>query len=238
MSRIAVVPARSGSQGIKDKNLRKLAGIELIQYAISAALRDSVFSEVILNSDSDEYRTWSEKNGISFFLRSKKLGSNEANISDVITELVDVRGIEADWIYLFQPTNPFVIARHLKDLMELEVTNAPGLQTVCEVSHTNHAWNQRIVNEKGLLTFIDFERRSEAYRKQDKPKTYKFGNLLATRVPEFKKTGSVWQKESAFSVIPTGYDLDIDSERDLQIGEALISGGIVCLDTVSDQLRD
>jgi N-acylneuraminate cytidylyltransferase len=231
MSRIAIIPARSGSKGIRNKNLSLLAGVELIQYSIDAALRSSLFEEIILDSDSEEYRRWSKKNGITFHLRRYELGADDASISSVISDILESRITTEEWLYLFQPTNPFVKTEHIQNLIAMEGLKYPCIQTVCEVSHTNHAWNQRIVDDQGVMRFLNFENRQMAQRKQDKPKTYKFGNLVATRISAFKDSLSIWQKESGYSVIAPGYDIDIDFEYDLKFAEALLYSGVVKLDS-------
>jgi len=53
--KIAIIPARSGSKGLPDKNIINLAGHPLIYYTISAAARSRVFDEVIFTTDSEEY---------------------------------------------------------------------------------------------------------------------------------------------------------------------------------------
>lgn len=49
---IALIPARGGSKGIKDKNIVPLAGKPLLGYAIEAALRSGVVGRVVVSSDS------------------------------------------------------------------------------------------------------------------------------------------------------------------------------------------
>mgnify|MGYP001455067933 CR=1 FL=1 len=49
---IAIIPARSGSQGLKNKNILKLNGKPLIGYTIKAALKSKKISEVIVSTDS------------------------------------------------------------------------------------------------------------------------------------------------------------------------------------------
>ena len=46
MKNIAIIPARSGSKGVKDKNIRDLCGKPLMAYTIEAAIRSGEFEEV------------------------------------------------------------------------------------------------------------------------------------------------------------------------------------------------
>ena len=55
MKRIAIIPARSGSKGLKDKNIIELCGKPLIAYSIEAALETGLFDHVIVSTDSEHY---------------------------------------------------------------------------------------------------------------------------------------------------------------------------------------
>ena len=52
---IALIPARSGSKGIRNKNIKLFCGKPLIQWSIEAALRSSFVDRVIVSTDSHEY---------------------------------------------------------------------------------------------------------------------------------------------------------------------------------------
>ena len=55
MSVIAIIPARSGSKGLKDKNIKPLCGKPMIAYTIEAAINTGLFDEVFVSTDSQEY---------------------------------------------------------------------------------------------------------------------------------------------------------------------------------------
>ena len=48
MKRIAIIPARSGSKGVKDKNIRNLCGKPMMTYTIDAAIKSGKFERVIV----------------------------------------------------------------------------------------------------------------------------------------------------------------------------------------------
>ena len=68
---LAIIPARSGSKGLKDKNIKLLNGKPLIAYTIEAAVKSEVFEDVIVSTDSEKYKEISEEYGAWVpFLRS------------------------------------------------------------------------------------------------------------------------------------------------------------------------
>jgi CMP-N-acetylneuraminic acid synthetase len=52
---IAVVPARSGSKGVLDKNIKPLAGKPIITYSIAAAKKSRLINRTIVSTDSEKY---------------------------------------------------------------------------------------------------------------------------------------------------------------------------------------
>ena len=55
MKNLAIIPARSGSKGLVDKNIKLLNGKPLIAYSIEAALQSGVFDMVMVSTDSEKY---------------------------------------------------------------------------------------------------------------------------------------------------------------------------------------
>lgn len=55
MKKIAIIPARSGSKGLKDKNIIKVCGKPLMAYSIEAAINSKCFDKVIVTTDSEKY---------------------------------------------------------------------------------------------------------------------------------------------------------------------------------------
>ena len=63
MRKIAIIPARSGSKGLKDKNIIDLCGKPLMAYSIEAALKSGCFDRVIVSTDSRKYGEIAESFG-------------------------------------------------------------------------------------------------------------------------------------------------------------------------------
>ena len=77
MKNIAIIPARSGSKGLKDKNIRLLNEKPLLAYSVEAALESGVFDEVMVSTDSEKYAEIAKEYGASVpFLRSAELSSS------------------------------------------------------------------------------------------------------------------------------------------------------------------
>ncbi len=55
MRRIAIIPARSGSKGLPDKNLKEVAGQSLLARAVHCAVQADLFARVYVSTDSAGY---------------------------------------------------------------------------------------------------------------------------------------------------------------------------------------
>ena len=73
MRKIAIIPARSGSKGLKDKNIIDLCGKPLIAYSIEAALQSGGFDRVIVSTDSEHYATIAREYGAEIMMRGERL---------------------------------------------------------------------------------------------------------------------------------------------------------------------
>ena len=90
MKRIAIIPARSGSKGLKDKNIKELNGKPLIAYSIECAIDSGMFDKVFVSTDSLKYANIAIQYGAdASFLRSKENSSDSAGSWDVVREVIE-----------------------------------------------------------------------------------------------------------------------------------------------------
>ena len=125
MNNLAIIPARSGSKGLKDKNIKLLNNQPLISYTIDAANKTGIFSHVMVSTDSKVYADIAQKYGAEVpFLRSKDNSCDVASSWDVVKEVLREYaklGITFDTVALLQPTSPL---RSDKDIMNIPLYGA------------------------------------------------------------------------------------------------------------------
>ena len=82
---IAIIPARSGSKSIKNKNIVNLFGKPLIYYSINVAIKSKYISRVIVSTDSKKIKKIALKYGAEVpFLRPKKYSLDNSKDYEVI----------------------------------------------------------------------------------------------------------------------------------------------------------
>lgn len=108
---VALIPARSGSKRVPDKNIRLLAGHPLIAYSIAAAIESKVYSDVIVSTDSEQYASIARHYGAEVpFLRPPELaGDVSPDIEWVQYTLnqLDKRNRSYNCFSILRPTSPF-----------------------------------------------------------------------------------------------------------------------------------
>ncbi len=108
---IALIPARSGSKRVPDKNIRPLAGHPLIAYSICAALQSGVFASVVVSTDSEAYARIAREYGaeVPFMRPDEFSGDTSPDIEWVEYTLKRMaeEGRRYDCFSILRPTSPF-----------------------------------------------------------------------------------------------------------------------------------
>ena len=105
---IAVIPARAGSIGVKNKNAKKINGHPLIAYTIQAAKESKCIRKIYVSTDGKNIADISKKYGAEVIVRPKKLSGNTIMPDDAVTHAIKVlekKGVEFENVVFFQPTS-------------------------------------------------------------------------------------------------------------------------------------
>ena len=105
MNILAVIPARSGSKGIPNKNIRIVGSKPLVYYSIKNALDSKYITEVIVTTDSDSVRIIAEQMGAKTISRRKELCGDDVTLDSVIYDAIP-KNKKYDYIITMQPTSP------------------------------------------------------------------------------------------------------------------------------------
>ncbi|MEI3377515.1 MAG: acylneuraminate cytidylyltransferase family protein [Coriobacteriales bacterium] len=118
-SRIALIPARSGSRGLKDKNILSLCGKPMIAYSIEAAMKTGLFDAVYVSTDSMKYADIARGFGAEAILRGEALSSDAAPTSAVIEDFLSRLDTMPDYFALLQATSPLRTAVNIMEAAAL-----------------------------------------------------------------------------------------------------------------------
>lgn len=148
MKTLAVIPARSGSKRLPQKNILPLGGKPLIAWTIEALRNTPGDLDVIVSTDCPKIADVSRQWGADVpFLRPAEFCTDQATSRDLLLHALDTldpTGQNYEAISLFQPTSPFRTARHIEEAMAMFVTRqAQSVLSVVECEHPPHIALQR-----------------------------------------------------------------------------------------------
>lgn len=224
MKHIAIIPARSGSKGLKDKNIRDLCGMPLMAYTIEAAIKSGCFDEIMVSTDSEKYAEIARNYGANVpFLRSEATATDTASSGDMIEEVLEgyrKLGQEFDTFCLLQPTSPLRVAEDISAAYEIYRTKASfAVVSVCEAEHSP-LWCGQLPETNEFTNFINPD---NVKRRQDGGKFYRLnGAIYIANVEKYKNDRFFYQAGSYAYIMPQEKSVDIDTEIDFRFAELLI----------------
>ncbi len=225
MRNLAIIPARSGSKGVKDKNIRVLNGIPLIGYSIKAAHESGLFDEIMVSTDSEEYAKTAVHLGASVpFLRSEETSSDTASSWDAVREVLinyKKQRTEFDTFALLQPTSPLRNAYDIRSAYkEFARLNAKTLTSVCEAKYSPVNCNT-LPDDRSMSGF--YKDANKYLRRQDIDKYYhENGAIYIGNTDYFLNYNDFYGDKCYAYIMSQEHSVDIDTELDFKYVELLI----------------
>ena len=228
MKNIAVIPARSGSKGLPDKNIRSVNGKPLLAYTIEAALESGCFDTVHVSTDSERYAEIARQYGADVpFLRSAALATDTASTWDAVREVLaryDELGKRFDTMMLMQPTTPLRTGEDVKEAYALlQKKQAKSVIAVCEVDHSP-LWCDTIPDSGSMK---GFGRKDLAWvNRQDLRPYYRVNGaiyLLSVNEINIPPDDEIYEDNCYALFMDRKKSVDVDSEDDLALVEFLLA---------------
>ena len=140
MKILAIIPARAGSKGIPNKNIRIIGGKPLIYYSINNALSSKFVTDVIVTTDSADVKIIAEQMGASVHCRKAELCLDHIALDAVVFDAIP-QNKEYDYIITMQPTSPTLKVETLDNAINYAISN--NIDTVISVINAPHlSWGE------------------------------------------------------------------------------------------------
>ena len=233
---IALIPARSGSKRVKNKNILKIKGHPLLAYTIRAALKSKIFDRVICVTDSEKYAKIAKHYGAEVpSLRPKKLsGDKSSDIEWIMWIMKKIKGIDKYKIFsILRPTNPLRKYSTIKKAFSLFIKkkNFDSLRAVSKCKqHPAKMW---YLKKNQLLPVIKYSAKMKvplhSQQYANLPDVYAQNASLEiawSKILKRKKPSISGKKILGF--VSQGFDgFDINNEEDVYLLKYLIKKKIV-----------
>ena len=224
MTNIAIIPARSGSKRIPQKNILEFNGTPNIVRAINLAFESKLFERVIVSTDGDEIAKIALSAGAEVpFLRTQELSNDKTPTLQVIQDVIHripelMKYRNACCIY---PVTPLLRIEHLKSAhSQLILSNADYV--VASTADRTSAYRHFKIDDDGKIRFLFPE--FQITRTQDLPKTFSdAGQFYFGRISAWINGIPILSDRSEIIEFSSTELVDIDNWDDWKLAEYLMS---------------
>ena len=182
---LVVIPARGGSKGVPDKNLRLIGDRTLVHHSVSCAMKAKTVDRVVVSTDDERIANEAKKAGAEVpFLRPPELSTDSISLIPVIIHaakyLDEAESWKADIVASIQPTSPFLEPLAIDKAVEILLkSNADSVATVKKIEHGHPFWVKKLIDGR-VHPFSDATNESYLQR-QDLPPAYIYDGALFVR---------------------------------------------------------
>jgi CMP-N-acetylneuraminic acid synthetase len=224
---VALIPARAGSKGVKDKNQQKIVDRTLVEIAIELAKQTSKFDRIIVSSDSTEILQIASRLDVSALSRPAYLSGDDARASDVVNHAISDESqtfTQEDVIVYLQPTSPFCSAETVQKIIQhcLE-SDEPSFSATRNRVPINKIFS---VCENGKAVPFLANSDPTANRQKSVATFHATGACYAFKLRHFNSAGDIPVFGAYAYIVDQLEALDIDSDLDLRITRLIASEGI------------
>jgi len=223
MSKIsAVIPARSGSKRVPNKNFRPFCGKSLVDWTIETAVQANIFDQIILSSDFIGAEKNAKRYGIQFELRCPELSSDQSASIDVVDSLASQQKLSSRFVMLLQPTSPLRTAKQVSEAYERFIAIDSSSKSLVSVFDTSDQYHKSLMQNGKFVNYVsDFLR----IHGEDSPSRRIFaqnGAIYIVEVEEAIRQRSFIYANCAPYEMDVLSSIDIDNWDDFKLAEILM----------------
>lgn len=226
MKILGIIPARSGSKGLKNKNILSINNKPLIAWSILASKRSNVLTKIIVSTDSKKIAKISMKYGAEVpFIRPKKFSGDNSKSSDVIIHAINFYkklNIYFDYVMLIEPTSPLRESNDIKYCVNLvKRKNLNTLVSISKIRSQHPRFAYKLSSNSKLKPLVP--KKNLSPRRQDVEKLYYLdGSIYISRINSFLKKKTFYHKNTSGIVMPDWKAIEVDNLLDLKLSEYIM----------------
>ena len=222
---IAVIPARSGSKGLPDKNISKVSGVSLLALSVRFARALPRIKNVFVSTDSQKYREEAMGAGAdACALRPSALAQDNSKTVDVLLALLDEFEVQPKYLLLLQTTAPVRTVKQVEEAFRL--ISEPDTDAVVALTKLEepHPYKLQKIGADGFIEPF-LEKGSERPR-QELPYLLKpAGSIYLIKTQALRRFNSLLPPKTIPLIVPDAPN--IDTLGDLILLRALYEQGLI-----------
>jgi len=222
---LAIVPARGGSKGLPDKNIKILNGKPLIAYTIEAAQLAKNVDSIIVSTDNNKIAEIAVELGSEIpFLRPDYLAADTSLAVDnyiyTLNRLEKESRKKINNFIVLQPTSPLRTVSDIDNAINIfKEKNADSVISYTEEEHPVY-WHKKINDDLSIKDVFE----SDLKNRQEYEKTYYPNGAIFIFKTELIYSGKYYSKNSYAYIMPKNQSVDIDTLADFKYAEYLLRG--------------
>lgn len=219
---LILVPARSGSKGVKNKNIRFVGGKPLIQWSLETAMQIKNDQDtVVLSSDSNEILDLAPES----ILKVKRPKIYSADTTPMIDVYKHIESSLNNWheltgVILLQPTCP---NRNIDQIREaINIFTSEGYSSLISVCNEEdfHPARMYSIEQNRMFSFMPT---LQGRRRQELSNCYHRNGSLYITKRELVENNKIWDQDSFPYIMDREYSINIDDEFDLRMADLYMS---------------
>ena len=222
---VALIPARSGSKGVANKNIKPLGGYPLLQWSIAACQKSEEIKKIIVSTDSEYYADLAIKLGAEApFIRPKSLSGDFSTDLEFIEHALSwmkKNDLNVETIVHVRPTTPFRDPFLIDQAIKLynSLNDITSLRSVHEMSESSYKTFE--IDNKSFLKSIctgNYDIDSQNNARQEFPKTYVANGYVDILSAKFIKEKKILHGNKCFAY-KTDFCIEVDTIDDFSLLE-------------------
>jgi CMP-N,N'-diacetyllegionaminic acid synthase len=222
---LAIIPARAGSKGVPDKNIKDINEKPLIAWTLIEAQKSKIIDKIIVSTDSSHYASLCKNFGVDVpFIRPSNISNDKTSSEEVVIHAIKwletKNNYTSDYILLLQPTSPL---RTLSDIdLAINIAYEKNADSVVSVEKViKHPHYMRRINKDGLLENYT-NRRLTNIRRQDLDEVFVLNGAIFLVKTEVILNGSWYGNECYPIIMPQERSIEIDSQFDFYLSDLIM----------------
>ena len=222
---LAIVPARKGSKGLPNKNIKKLNGLPLIVHTLREAIKSKLVSRIIVSTDDDKIFSICKKiKGVEIpYKRPKYLAEDNSIVTDACFHLLDwiqkKEGKEPKEFCVLQPTSPLRTAKDIDGAINFfNNTKALAVLSVCEIQPIFF----KLSEKKKIKSLLKNNKELMLPRQKINNYVLQNGAVHIFKTNSLRKNKTYYTNKTYGYLMPRHRSIDIDNEIDFILAEEIM----------------
>ena len=225
---IAIIPARGGSKGLLNKNIKKISEKPLIYWTLKRVKESKLIDKYFISTDSIKIKNVCEKIGFDIpVLRPSEFAEDDSPSSDVVIHALDYfkkLSLKFDYVVLLEPTSPLRKSDDIDNAIKklIDDQSSDTLVSLGEVHMEHPSITKKIkTKERHISPFVEEEK--VFFQRQQFQKAYfPYGVVYIAKTNYFRNKKTFYSEKTLPFFIERWQNYEIDDQIDFDINELLM----------------